>query len=101
MVHDGKAPVDGAASRPVAVEVRPDSGPAELRERPQWVCWRYEWRPDKKDKSKGKWTKPPLLPRPGNYASPTDPSTWGTFEEALAWHRAHSSQTDGIGYVFS
>jgi hypothetical protein len=44
--------------------------PAELQSRPQWVCCQ----PD----------KIPLNPRTGQYASVSDPTTWGTFEEALS-----------------
>ena len=37
---------------------------APLKKMPNWVCWRWEWRVDKKG---GKWTKPPLQPKnPGN-----------------------------------
>jgi hypothetical protein len=99
------AAVDGKVSRPVvALEVRPDRIPSELKERPQWICWAYEWREN--DKGEGKWTKAPFKPRRGErkeleYASSTNPATWGTFDEALAWHRANPSKTDGIGYVFS
>lgn len=45
--------------------------PAELRQLKQWaVC--------------GSHSKIPFNPQSGQVASPVDPSTWGTFEEALA-----------------
>jgi len=50
--------------------------PQELKERPQWVLWRFEER-------KGEETKPPLDPVTGEYAKVNDPSTWGTFEQAV------------------
>src|SRR5262249_38419508 len=39
--------------------------------------------------------------RTGREAKSNDPSTWATFDEALAYHRLHPKSTDGIGYVFS
>ena len=54
--------------------------PGELQQRAQWVCCR----PD----------KIPLDPRTGQRASVEDPSTWGTFAEALATNL-------WIGYVLS
>lgn len=41
----------------------------------------------------------PCSPRTGEAASVTDPSTWGSFAEALAAHRRGG--WDGIGYVFT
>ena len=63
--------------------------PAELRDLPQWVAWRYETRG-------GKPTKVPLDPACDRRASSTDPSTWSTYRQALSTLNA-----DGIGFVFS
>ncbi|MFA7297579.1 MAG: phage/plasmid primase, P4 family [Dehalococcoidia bacterium] len=68
-----------------------ESIPAELRERRQWVGWRLVHVPGRK-----KPTKQPLNPTDGSLASTTDPSTWGTFDQALACPGA-----DGIGFVFT
>jgi primase-polymerase (primpol)-like protein len=72
--------------------------PIELRERPQWVCWRYEER-------RGKLTKIPQTPSTSYPASSTDLMTWTTFEKALAAYEASdrrpSRACDGIGFVFS
>jgi putative DNA primase/helicase len=65
--------------------------PQELTERPQWVCWRYEEREDK-------MTKVPYAAT-GWRASSTDPTTWSTFDEALAAQQKRGY--DGIGFVFS
>jgi putative DNA primase/helicase len=77
--------------------------PQSLRERPQWVVWRYEWRT--KGDGSGKWTKVPYIPREirGRWrgAKANDPSTWGTFEEALRTFKANCDDLDGIGFVFS
>jgi hypothetical protein len=68
---------------------------APLKALPNWVCWKWEWKIDKK--GNGKWTKPPYQPRnPIQYARNNDPSTWGTYEEALAAFEA--GRCDGIGF---
>jgi hypothetical protein len=64
--------------------------PDELKARPQWVAWNLVERAGKK-------TKLPINPKNGRLAKTDDPSTWGTFEEAIRTGR----QLNGIGYVFS
>jgi putative DNA primase/helicase len=71
-----------------------DAIPQELRNLPQWVTWRIIHRRDA-----GKPTKLPLNPRTGEVASSTDPTTWGSFDEALSAFL--SGSCDGIGFVFS
>ena len=66
--------------------------PATLREREQWVCWREEDRD-------GKPTKIPVTPGTGEFASSTDPETWGSFETALAY--TDTANADGVGFVFT
>ena len=88
-----KAAVEQAKSRPNALPVLADNIPRELQERPQWVAWKYERRQEK-------WTKLPLDPRTGRFASSTNPATWGSFAEALAYYKTLASIA-GIGYVFS
>ena len=69
-----------------------------LKKMPNWVCWRLEWRVDKK--GVGKWTKPPLsAEEPTADAKNNDPSTWGTYEQALAAFEA--GKCDGIGFNLS
>ena len=67
--------------------------PGELRERRQWVLWRYEERD-------GKPTKIPYNALTGRWASATNPSTWTRFDKAMAALDT-GSKYDGIGYVFS
>ncbi|OUO62073.1 hypothetical protein B5F74_02350 [Collinsella sp. An271] len=67
------------------------SVPAELRAERRWVCWRRETRG-------GKTTKLPVDARTGRMAKSTDPSTWASFEEALA--AVGRWRCDGIGFVF-
>jgi hypothetical protein len=68
-----------------------DAIPLELRERAQWVVWKYE-------KRKGKWTKVPYrVVDARTEAKSNDARTWGTFQQASAW----TAEVQGIGYVFS
>ena len=69
--------------------------PAELRERAQWVAWKYVQR-----EGEPKPTKVPINARTGRNASTTDPSTWSTYLEANAYADL-TGAADGIGYVLS
>jgi primase-polymerase (primpol)-like protein len=80
-----------AAHKPHVLLPHIDGIPAELKDRPQWVCWRLEWR-------KKEWTKPPINPRTGHYASHSDLTTWTPFADALAYYRG--GKCDGLGFVF-
>jgi putative DNA primase/helicase len=66
--------------------IYPSAIPLELRQRPQWVLWKYENR-------NGKPTKVPYAVN-GDYAKVNEPSTWATFDEALATGQ-------GVGFVFT
>ena len=77
-------------TRPAYPDVEIANIPQPLRDRPQWVAWRWAWR-------KGKWTKIPVNPRTGSNAKTDDPKTWAAFDDAR--NRA-SRDGLGIGYVF-
>jgi primase-polymerase (primpol)-like protein len=72
--------------------------PAALRSRTQdkrWVVWRWTWRPEP-----GRWDKPPLQAAdPALYVKSNDPTTWGTYQDAVAAARA--GHADGIGYMLA
>ena len=69
---------DNKVSRPDLIDVLQEYIPLELKQLPQWVCWRWV-------KKGNKWTKPPFQTN-GQYADATDPSTWCDFTEAYsAW----------------
>src|SRR5215472_8348989 len=68
--------------------------PTELRERNQWVCWRYEQR-----EGEPKPTKVPVNANTGRLAKSTDPSTWSSYEVAISY--LVTGRADGIGYVLS
>jgi putative DNA primase/helicase len=74
--------------------INADAIPLELRERAQWVCWRYEQRP-----GEDKPTKVPRVPWDSKNASTTDPKSWRRFDHALSF--VGREETAGVGFVFS
>jgi AAA domain len=71
---------------------------APLKELPNWVCWKWQLKFNKTGEPK--WDKPPFNPaRPHAYAKNNDPTTWGTYEQALAVFRR--GECDGIGFSLS
>jgi primase-polymerase (primpol)-like protein len=67
-----------------------------LTKRKRWVIWRWELRQTKKGDRK--WSKPPYQASDSNVlAASDDPSTWGTYAQAVAAHKA--GKADGIGFV--
>lgn len=81
-------------TKPTSLKVLPENIPQELREKTQWVVWRYTWS-NKKDK----WDKPALCPGTLRPASSTDPDTWATFEEARGAYQDRDNDLDEIGFV--
>ncbi|MCE9547632.1 MAG: hypothetical protein K8T25_19355 [Planctomycetia bacterium] len=78
-----------------STEIRPAAPPPpELRALRQWVCWKYEPRPDQKP------GKPLVNPMTGDNADHSKPSTWATYDQALASYRADSGY-EGVGFVFA
>jgi hypothetical protein len=67
--------------------------PEELKAYRSWVVWRSETDED------GKPTKRPYSPLSGTLASPTDASTWASYEEAVT--AFNSGWFSGIGFVLS
>ena len=68
--------------------------PKELAALKNWVCWRIE--PDKKS---SRDTKVPYSPITGKRASPSNPLTWGTLDDALSCKEKY--MFSGIGFVFT
>lgn len=66
--------------------------PKELKVIPHWINWNAEL-----EQGSIKLTKKPINSRTGKYASPTDSSTWSTFDEALL----AAPYCSGIGFVLS
>ncbi len=68
--------------------------PQELKELPQWVCWRLVDDPGK-DRKK----KVPVDPHTGGAAKSNDPATWASYEDAVAGKECF--RADGIGIMFA
>jgi primase-polymerase (primpol)-like protein len=68
-----------------------DSIPAELRALPQWVCWRLV--------TTAAYDRVPINPATGKRAVLKFPSTWGTFDAAVA--ACSRRNCNGIGFVFT
>lgn len=67
--------------------------PQELRQLPQWVNFVLSERPG----GNGKLNKQPINPTTGELAKSNDPSTWATFDAAIA----NLDCSDGIGFMFA
>src|SRR6516225_8971107 len=62
-----------------------------LRDEKVWLCWRWFW-------NGKKFTKPPYrADDPERHASTSDPTTWGSYEEAIA--QVQGGKADGIGFA--
>lgn len=71
-----------------------DNIPAELKNMPNWICWRGfpQPRPDDPDHI----GKIPINPKTGGNAQSNNPDTWTDFDTALRASEQHS----GIGFMF-
>ena len=62
-----------------------------LTNQKRWVGWRWVWR-------NGRWSKPPFrVDDPSRPAKVNDPTTWGTYEDAL--RAVAQGKADGIGVM--
>lgn len=68
--------------------------PDEIRNRPQWVPWRYG-----KFRRDGSREKQPINPSTGKQGDWRDPGMWCSFPDAVAYAQEHHA--DGVGFVFS
>jgi len=59
----------------------------------KWVAWELVPRNDEKP------AKVPICPHTGRYASVDDPTSWGTYDQALA--RARRNDLPGVGFVLT
>jgi putative DNA primase/helicase len=88
-VRGGEGMSTTTAENPLKIILpTPTAVPAELRDRAQWVMWTYT--------AGGR--KLPMDAKTGRPASSTDPSTWATFEQAMAYARQNNY---GIGFVLT
>jgi putative DNA primase/helicase len=80
--------------RPDPLQFEPEPVPEQLREKDQWVAWRYSW-----DTEREEWTKVPIDTGNGGFASSTGPETWTSFGDAVGYHERVDTDTDGVGFV--
>lgn len=81
-----------------AIKVDIQSIPDALKQRDQWVCWRYQ-RPS--DGNTHRWCKLPVSPVDGRNAKTTSPTTWSDFGTAMTRFQRNPSSLAGVGFVFS
>jgi primase-polymerase (primpol)-like protein len=82
--------MDRITPKPTPLIVRPEFIPVELKSIRAWVTWRYEW-------NGNKWTKRPYRANHSSKASTTDPTSWGSFRDAMSCYSRGGF--DGIGFV--
>lgn len=80
--------------RPDALPFDPRPVPDTLTNLSQWVAWRYQF-----DTERDEWTKVPVDIDTDGFAKSTDPDTWTSFADAVAYHERSETDTDGIGFV--
>jgi hypothetical protein len=84
-------------SRPRVAKVHPEGIPDELKQGNQFVVLRLG-----KPRADGKRPKEPYDPKDHfERASSDDPSTWGTFEQAIAAYAEPLNKLHGIGRMFA
>ena len=69
--------------------------PLELRDTPQWVCWKWGTKPN------GDKTKVPVRAIDGGPASSTNPEDWTSFLNAYNAWRTGAGGVAGVGFVFT
>jgi len=89
-----KADFDSCKERPFPLSIIAAGIPAELKALRQWVCWKLVSRDSK-------WTKVPIDPKNGRHARADNPSTWTTFDEALAHYLNPANDVQGVGFEFT
>jgi len=77
----------------INTKVRLNEIPEELKILKQWVAWKATPRDN------GKVGKLPINPHTKKAAKPNDPSTWGSFEDAVSCYQ--DSNLNGICFIFT
>ena len=63
-----------------------DTIPSDTKALPQWVTWKAVPQYDK-DGNFRKWDKVPINPKTSRNAKANDPTTWGTYDQAVDFYR--------------
>lgn len=87
-------PKDGGNVNPIALPVKAENIPAQLKAMPNWVVWRYEFAEGRK-----KPAKPPFDPKTGRNAKTNNPADWSDF--AVAMERYRAGGWAGVGLVLT
>lgn len=69
--------------------------PSELKNRKQWLNWKYVQNPSNPNKPK----KKPIDSKTGKPASVTNPDTWSSLDVSIKRYR--KGTVDGVGFVFT
>ena len=105
MGFENITPVQGTTRPDVPVFVRlpPIRALAELKKFPQWVSWGYKLVeqpvPAGAAPLAPRYSKPPINPATGVYASVADRRTWSTYEDAEAYSLKHG--LPGVGFMLA
>lgn len=84
------------ADRPKAIPPRGGNIPAELKDIPHWVLWKYLWRQE--EKKPGMWAKVPCQVN-GDFAKSDNPQTWSSFRAVVMEWQNNQNRYDGIGFM--
>lgn len=80
------------------IDSQPGNIPDELKQRAQFVCWRYA---RSGDGASHRWCKQPISPIHGKLAKTNSPESWSDFGTAVNTFQRNTSDLAGIGYVFT
>lgn len=80
------------------IDTEPGGIPDELKQREQFVCWRYA---QSGDGASHRWCKQPISPIDGQLAKITSPETWSDFGTAANTFQRNKPRLAGIGFVFT
>ena len=86
------------SDRPIALPVKFENIPMELKRIPRWVMWRFSEIGDTPETKR--WSKLPIQTN-GQSAKTNDPATWVDFLSVQQAYENHSGRFDGIGLVFT
>jgi len=85
-----------SVDRPEPLAFHEEPIPDTLRNRDNWVTWKYKYKPERDE-----YTKILLDVNTGGFGDSTDPDTWVSFEKAVEYHNDPATDTDGVGFVLS
>jgi predicted P-loop ATPase/primase-polymerase (primpol)-like protein len=84
----------------IVAHFNPSRIPDYLKQRIQWIVWGKRTKQYKDElREDGKLCRIPFEPRTGEVAKHNDPSTWGTFDDAILAYQ--SAWYNGIGFMLA